>query len=183
MACAAPGNDSVRRSASIDLKKGQKEGSETMVREGDPAPVFSLPGADGSTVKLGDFKGRHVVVYFYPKDDTPGCTKEALEFSSLKAEFSKLGAEILGISPDSVKAHAKFREKHGLNVSLLADENKAAIQAYGVWAEKKMYGRSYMGVERTTFLIGPDGGIIRSWRGVKVPGHAAEVLNALKKQQ
>jgi thioredoxin-dependent peroxiredoxin len=154
-----------------------------MVGDGDEAPDFVLQGADGKSVKLSDLKGHRVVVYFYPKDDTSGCTKEALDFSELKPEFDKLKTKIFGISPDGAKAHAKFSAKHGLKVTLLTDEEKAAIQAYGVWAEKKMYGKSYMGVERSTFLIGPDGKIVKAWRGVKVPGHAAEVLAALKKQQ
>ncbi|MGO9172862.1 MAG: peroxiredoxin [Rhodomicrobium sp.] len=154
-----------------------------MVGEGDPAPDFALPDAEGTIVRLSGLKGRYAVVYFYPKDDTSGCTKEAIDFTELKPEFDRLGAEIIGISPDSVKLHAKFRGKHALQVTLLADEEKAAIQAYGVWTQKKMYGRTYMGVERSTFLIGRDGRIVMSWRGVKVPGHAAEVLAALKKQQ
>ncbi len=154
-----------------------------MLQEGDPAPGFALPGADGNIVKLSDLKGSFTVIYFYPKDNTSGCTKEALDFSALKPEFDKLGAAIFGISPDSAKSHAGFRAKHGLGVTLLSDEQKAAIEAYGVWTQKKMYGRAYMGVERSTFLIGPDGKIVRSWRGVKVPGHAAEVLDALKKRQ
>jgi thioredoxin-dependent peroxiredoxin len=154
-----------------------------MVGEGDEAPDFILHGADGKSVKLSDLKGHHVVVYFYPKDDTSGCTKEALDFSELKPEFDKLKTKILGISPDGAKAHAKFSAKHDLKVTLLTDEEKAAIQGFGVWAEKKMYGKSYMGVERSTFLIGPDRKIVKAWRGVKVPGHAAEVLAALKKQQ
>ena len=123
------------------------------------------------------------MVYFYPKDDTSGCTKEALDFSALKPQFDRLGAEVFGISPDGAKTHAKFRGKHALDVTLLSDERKAAIEAYGVWTQKKMYGRAYMGVERSTFLIGPEGDILRCWRGVKVPGHAEEVLDALKKQQ
>jgi len=154
-----------------------------MVQEGDPAPDFALPGADGNIVKLSDANGRFAVVYFYPKDDTSGCTKEALDFTALKPEFAKLGAEVFGISPDSVKSHAKFGGKHALQISLLADEERAAIEAYGVWTQKKMYGRTYMGVERSTFLIGPDGNILKCWRGVKVPGHAQEVLDALKKRQ
>lgn len=153
-----------------------------MVGEGDSAPDFALPDADGKIVQLSEFKGHHVVVYFYPKDDTSGCTSEALDFSALKPEFDKLGTEVFGISPDSAKAHAKFRGKHALAVTLIADEERAAIEAYGVWKEKKMYGRAYMGVERSTFLIGPDGTIIAAWRGVKVTGHAAAVLGALKKQ-
>jgi thioredoxin-dependent peroxiredoxin len=154
-----------------------------MVHDGDPAPDFALPAADGTTVRLGDLRGRYAVVYFYPKDDTTGCTKEALDFTERKSEFDALGAQILGISPDSMKAHAKFAAKHGLEVTLLADPERVAIEAYGVWAEKKMYGRAYMGVERSTFLIGPDGTVLNSWRGVKIPGHAADVLDALKKRQ
>lgn len=154
-----------------------------MVQEGDPAPDFALPDAHGNTVKLPDFRGRYVVVYFYPRDDTSGCTKEALDFTALKPEFDKLGAEIFGISPDAAKSHAKFSGKHALAVNLLSDEQKSAIETYGVWTQKKMYGRVYMGVERSTFLIGPDGRIVRAWRAVKVPGHAAEVLDALKKRQ
>jgi thioredoxin-dependent peroxiredoxin len=154
-----------------------------MVGDGDEAPDFVLHGSDGKPVKLSDLKGHYAVVYFYPKDDTSGCTKEALDFSELKPDFDKLKTRIFGISPDGAKAHAKFRDKHDLKVTLLMDEEKAAIQAYGVWAEKKMYGKSYMGVERSTFLIGPDRKIVKAWRGVKVPGHAAEVLAALKKQQ
>jgi peroxiredoxin Q/BCP len=153
-----------------------------MVGDGEKAPDFALQAEDGKILKLSDLKGQHVVVYFYPKDDTSGCTKEALDFSELKPEFDKLKTAILGISPDTAKAHAKFRVKHDLKVTLLADEEKAAIQAYGVWAEKKMYGKTYMGVERSTFLIGPDQKVIKAWRGVKVPGHAAAVLAALKKQ-
>ncbi len=154
-----------------------------MVQEGDPAPDFALPDADGNIVRLSDVKGRYAVVYFYPKDDTSGCTKEALDFTALKPEFARLGAEVFGISPDAAKSHAKFRGKHSLDVTLLADEERAAIEAYGVWAQKKMYGRTYMGVERSTFLIGPAGDIAKCWRSVKVPGHAQDVLDALKKRQ
>jgi peroxiredoxin Q/BCP len=154
-----------------------------MLGEGDAAPDFTLHDDGGKPVKLSDLKGDAVVVYFYPKDDTTGCTKEALDFTALKPEFDKLKTKVFGISPDSAKAHAKFRDKHQLKVTLLADEEKTAIQAFEVWAEKKMYGKSYMGVDRSTFLIGPDGKIVKAWRGVKVPGHAAEVLAALKKQK
>ncbi len=154
-----------------------------MLKDGDKAPDFALLDVDGKIRKLSDLKGHYKVVYFYPKDDTSGCTKEAQSFTELKAEFANLKAEIIGISPDSPKSHAKFRDKYGLQVTLLADEQKSAIEAYGVWVEKKMYGKSYMGVERSTFLIGPDGKIVQAWRGVKVPGHAAAVFEALKKQQ
>ncbi len=154
-----------------------------MLQEGDAAPDFALPDADGNIRKLSDLKGHFKVVYFYPKDDTSGCTKEAQSFTELMAEFGKLKAEVIGISPDTTKSHAKFRDKYGLQVTLLADDQKAAIEAYGVWVEKKMYGKAYMGVERSTFLIGPDGEIVQAWKGVKVPGHAAAVLEALKKQR
>jgi peroxiredoxin Q/BCP len=153
-----------------------------MLQEGDAAPDFALPDSDGKIRKLSALKGRFKVVYFYPKDDTSGCTKEAQNFTELKAEFEKLNAEVIGISPDSAKSHAKFRDKYGLQVTLLSDEQKGAIEAYGVWVEKKMYGKAYMGVERSTFLIGPDGKIVQAWKGVKVPGHAAAVLDAIEKR-
>ena len=154
-----------------------------MVQEGDPAPDFALPDADGNIVTLKTLKGAFAVFYFYPKDSTSGCTREALDFTALVPEFEKLGTKVFGVSPDGTKSHANFRSKHALAVTLLSDPEKTAIQAFGVWAQKKMYGKAYMGVERSTFLIGPDGKIVRCWRGVKVPGHAAEVLDALKKQQ
>jgi peroxiredoxin Q/BCP len=151
-----------------------------MLNEGDVAPDFELPRDGGKTVTLSQFEGGPVVLYFYPKDDTSGCTQQAIGFSERIAAFQKAGAEVIGVSPDSLKSHDKFRDKHDLQVILLADEEKSAIDAYGVWAEKKMYGRSYMGVDRTTFLIGKDGKIKRVWRGVKVPGHVEEVLAAVK---
>lgn len=121
-----------------------------------------------------------MVVYFYPKDDTSGCTKEAIGFSCLKPEFDALGVTVIGISPDSAKSHGKFREKYELAITLAADEEKSAIEAFGVWVEKSMYGKAYMGVDRSTFLIGRDGTIAKAWRKVKVPGHAEEVLAAAK---
>jgi peroxiredoxin Q/BCP len=151
-----------------------------MLEDGKKAPDFKLQGDDGKSVQLAKFKGRPVVVYFYPKDDTSGCTAEAKDFTCLGEEFAKCGAEIIGISPDSVASHQKFKAKYGLNFHLAADEEKAAAEAYGVWVEKSMYGRKYMGVERSTFLIGKMGKIARIWRKVKVPGHAEEVLAALK---
>jgi len=150
-----------------------------MLKEGDKAPGFELPRDGGSTVKLSEFNGKPVVVYFYPKDDTSGCTKEAIGFSENIDAFHDAGAEIIGISPDSVKSHDRFRDKHGLQVILLADPDRKAIGAFGVWVEKKMYGRAYMGVDRSTFLIGKDGSIKRAWRNVKVPGHVEEVLEAV----
>ncbi|TDR34648.1 thioredoxin-dependent thiol peroxidase [Aquamicrobium defluvii] len=154
--------------------------SEIGLNIGDKAPQFELPGDGGGTVRLSDFAGQPVVVYFYPKDDTAGCTAEAIDFSRLKPEFAKAGATVIGISPDSAKKHDKFREKHELTVALAADEERKAIEAYGVWVEKQMYGRSYMGVERTTFLIGRDGRIVQIWRKVRVKGHAEAVLEAVR---
>jgi peroxiredoxin Q/BCP len=148
--------------------------------KGDKAPDFNLPDAQDKLVSLSDLKGKQVVLYFYPKDDTSGCTVEAKDFSSMLDEFAKLDTVVIGMSPDSAKSHSKFVAKHELKVGLVADEEKTTLQAYGVWAEKSMYGRKYMGVERSTFLIGKDGAISRVWRNVKVPGHAEEVLKAAK---
>lgn len=146
---------------------------------GDAAPDFSLPRDGGGTVSLSDYRGRKLVLFFYPKDDTSGCTAEAVAFSGLAERFREQGADILGVSPDSVASHDAFRDKHGLTVALASDESTEMLQAYGVWVEKSMYGRNYMGVERTTFLIGPDGVIQRVWPKVSVPGHAEEVLEAV----
>jgi len=151
-----------------------------MVEEGEKAPDFELPDADGEPVKLSKLKGAPVVVYFYPKDDTSGCTAEAKGFTCLIDSFRKAGAEVIGISPDSPKKHRKFRDKYDLGVRLLADEERKAAEAYGVWVEKSLYGRRYMGVERSTFLIDAKGKVARSWRKVKVPGHAEEVLEAVQ---
>ena len=148
---------------------------------GDVAPAFELPQAGGGTLSLASLKGKPVVLYFYPKDDTSGCTAEAIAFSGLKPQFAKAGATVVGISPDGVKSHDKFRSKHALAVELVSDVDKKVLETYGVWTEKSMYGRKYMGVERTTFLIGPDGRVARVWRKVKVPGHAEEVLEAVKR--
>jgi len=148
------------------------------LQPGDPAPPFALPDQEGNTVKLSDFERRRLLVYFYPKADTPGCTKEAIAFSGLRKAFAKSGTEILGVSADPVKAQDKFRDKHGLTVPLASDETKEMLTAYGVWGEKSMYGRKFMGVRRTTFLIGRDGRIARVWENVKVPGHAEAVLEA-----
>lgn len=147
---------------------------------GNIAPDFELPRDGGGTVSLKTFSGKPVVLYFYPKDDTEACTKEAISFTGLLPEFEKAGAPVIGVSPDSVKKHDKFAKKHGLSVILAADEDTSLANLYGVWKEKSMYGRTYMGVERTTFLIGADGRIARIWPKVKVAGHAEEVLESLK---
>jgi peroxiredoxin Q/BCP len=151
-----------------------------MLEVGDKAPEFQLPADDGSLVKLAKLKGRLIVLYFYPKDDTSGCTREAKDFTDLAPAFAKAGAEVYGISPDSVKSHDKFRSKHGLAVRLLSDEEKSAATAYGVWVEKSMYGKKYMGVERSTFLVDGKGKLAGIWRKVSVPDHAEEVLQAVK---
>jgi len=149
-----------------------------MVEDGDKAPDFKLPTESGETLALSGLKGKPVVLYFYPKDDTSGCTAQAKDFSRLAPDFRKAGVEVLGVSPDSVASHQKFRKKYDLTIRLAADADKAVATAYGVWVEKSMYGRKYMGVERSTFLIDARGRVARSWRKVKVPGHAEEVLAA-----
>jgi peroxiredoxin Q/BCP len=151
-----------------------------MLEDGDKAPDVALPTETDEKLKLSKLKGKPVVLYFYPKDDTSGCTLEAKDFSRLAPDFKKAGVEVIGLSPDSVESHARFRKKYDLAVRLAADPDKAAAGAYGVWVEKSMYGRKYMGVERSTFLIDTAGRIARSWRKVKVPGHAEEVLAAAK---
>ncbi len=151
--------------------------------EGDKAPAFTLQGDDGADVSLADFAGRKLVLFFYPKADTPGCTLEAADFSRLSKAFAKAGAAVVGISADPVRKLARFRQKHDLAITLLSDETHAVLTAYGVWGEKTMYGRKFMGVKRTTILIGPDGRIAKLWHNVKVPGHADEVLAATKALQ
>lgn len=147
---------------------------------GQAAPDIELARDDGTPLKLASLRGKPVVVYFYPQDDTETCTVEAIEFSRLLPEFGKLGAVVVGISPDSAKSHAKFRKKHDLKVGLASDEDRSIIEAYGLWGEKQTFGRKYMGVERATFLIGPDGRIAEVWRKVRVKGHAEAVLAAIK---
>lgn len=147
---------------------------------GADAPDFDLPVAGGGRTSLAALKGKAVVLYFYPKDDTPGCTKEAIAFNLLRSEFETAGATILGVSADSVASHDKFRKKHDLALDLAADEEKSMLEAYGVWREKSMYGRTFMGVARTTVLIGRDGRIAKVWENVKVDGHAEAVLEAVK---
>ena len=147
---------------------------------GEPAPAFDLPTDGGGKLSLAALKGRKVVLYFYPKDDTSGCTREAQDFNALRADFEAANATIVGVSPDPAASHYKFKKKYGLDFALVADTEKAMLEAYGVWTEKSMYGRKYMGVERTTFLIGADGKIAKVWNKVKVPGHAEEVLAAAR---
>jgi thioredoxin-dependent peroxiredoxin len=150
-----------------------------MIGEGDKAPKLTLAASDGSTVDLAA-PGGPLVVYFYPKDDTSGCTKEAQDFTELTGAFAAAGARIIGVSRDPMKKHDKFIAKYDLKVPLASDEDGKVSDAFGTWVEKSMYGRKYMGMERSTFLIGSDGRVVRAWRKVKVPGHAAEVLKAAK---
>lgn len=154
----------------------------TILTTGDTAPAFTMPrdGGEGKTVSLSDFKGRYLVLYFYPKDDTPGCTTEANEFTAHKAEFEALNASIVGVSRDTPEKHDKFIAKHELDVILGADTEGKVTEDYGVWVEKSMYGKTYMGIQRATFLIGPDGKVVHAWPKVRVKGHVAEVLKTLR---
>ncbi|NJO54070.1 MAG: peroxiredoxin [Bacteroidales bacterium] len=147
---------------------------------GDPAPGFDLPTDGGGRVSLADLSGRPVVIYFFPKADTSGCTRESVAFSALKPEFDKAEVAVVGVSADPVKAQDKFKTKHNLTVALASDEARSTLEDYGVWVEKSMYGKKYMGIERTTFLIGADGRIARIWHKVKIDGHAEEVLAAAR---
>jgi peroxiredoxin Q/BCP len=148
------------------------------VNAGDKAPGFDLPIDGGGRVRLEDFRGKPVVLYFYPKDDTSGCTKEAQGFAAAYGEFHAAGAEVIGVSKDSVASHQKFKAKYDLPFPLASDEDGTVVEAYGAWVEKSMYGRSYMGIDRSTFLIDGDGVVRQAWRKVKVPGHVQEVLAA-----
>lgn len=148
--------------------------------EGAKAPAFALPTDGGGKIASKDLKGKIVALYFYPKDDTSGCTREAIDFTALVKDFRKIGAEIIGVSKDTVLAHDKFKAKHDLAVTLASDQTGDVLEKYGVWVEKTLYGRKYMGIERATFLIDAKGVVRRVWRKVKVPGHAAEVLAAAR---
>ena len=149
------------------------------IQEGEPAPDFTLSADHGRPVKLSSLRGSPVVVYFYPKDDTPGCTREACAFRDRKAEIARLGASVLGISPDDVDSHSQFRDKFGLNFPLLADPEHKVAEKYGAWRERNMYGKTVMGIQRSTFIIDAKGRVARVWRSVKVDGHDEQVLSAL----
>lgn len=151
-----------------------------VLQEGDNAPDFRLPRDGGGEVTLASFRGRKLVLYAYPKDDTTGCTREAIDFNQLRSEFAACDTEIVGVSPDPAKRHDRFKQKHALGFTLLADESQTLANAYGIWVEKSLYGRKFMGIERATFLIDADGRIARIWRKVKVAGHAEEVLAAAR---
>jgi peroxiredoxin Q/BCP len=150
----------------------------TDLASGMPAPAIDAPRDGGGRIALHDLLGQAVVLYFYPRDDTPGCTTEALDFTARVADFAKAGAIVIGVSKDTVRKHDSFRTKHGLGIALVSDADGDICERYGVWVEKSMYGKTYMGIERATFLIGRDGRIARIWRNVKVPGHVEEVLAA-----
>lgn len=147
---------------------------------GDKAPVFSLPANGDRTISLADYKGRQLVVYFYPKDNTPGCTTKSIDFTNAVADFDAADTDIVGVSADSVKKHDNFVAKHNLAIPLLSDEDQTMLNDYGVWVEKSMYGRKFMGIERATFLIAADGTLKQIWRKVKVKGHVAAVLEAAR---
>jgi thioredoxin-dependent peroxiredoxin len=151
-----------------------------MINEGDKAPVITVTASDGSSVNLAA-PGQPVVLYFYPKDDTSGCTREAQDFTALASDYAQAGVKVIGVSRDPMKSHEKFIGKYGLSVPLVSDEDGRISEAFGTWVEKSMYGRKYMGMERATYLIGPDGHVLRAWRKVKVPKHAEEVLKAASK--
>lgn len=151
-----------------------------MIEAGQPAPDVVLPRDGGGTVDLRDYRGKAVVLYFYPKDDTSGCTREANEFSARAADFAAAGAIVIGVSKDSVTSHDKFRAKHGLDLVLLSDADSDVAERFGVWGEKSMYGRKYMGIDRSTFLIDATGRVAQVWRKVKVPGHVDAVLDAVR---
>ena len=161
-------------------KAGASAASRSALAEGARAPSFSLPRDGGSTVSPGDYAGRKLVLFFYPRADTPGCTKEAIDFTRLAAAFAANQTSVLGISADPVKAQEAFRNKHQLSVPLVSDETHEMLQAYGAWGEKSMYGRTFQGILRTTVLVGADGRILKVWRNVRVDGHADEVLAAAR---
>jgi thioredoxin-dependent peroxiredoxin len=153
---------------------------DTALKVGSTAPPFTLPREGGGTLSLSDFHGKKLVLYFYPKADTPGCTRESIAFSKLRKDFAKAGTEIIGISADSPKAQQAFRNKHKLTVELGCDERREVLEPYGAWGKKSMYGRTFMGILRTTVLIGPDGKVARIWPKVRVDGHAEQVLEAAR---
>jgi peroxiredoxin Q/BCP len=150
-----------------------------VVEEGKQAPEFELESDSGEKVKLSDLRGKSVILYFYPKDDTPGCTTEACEFRDAYDRFREQNIEVIGVSPDGTESHRRFKDKYELPFPLLADPDHAAAETYGVWKQKKNYGKTYMGIDRSTFVIGPDGTLVKSMRGIKAAGHAANVLARL----
>lgn len=169
-----------KKSTSKDRERTMAKSKSSGPQEGKKAPDFSLPGEGGQTIKLKDFMGKPLVLYFYPKDDTSGCTREAIEFTAALKDFKKAGADVVGVSKDTPKKHDSFKAKHKLGVALASDEEGAMIKGYGSWVEKSLYGRKYMGIDRSTFLIDGKGVIRKIWRKVAVPGHVEAVLEAVK---
>ena len=170
------------KAASKQLKSSEKASkppaATSALAEGQKAPAFRLPRDGGSVVTLSDYAGQKLVLFFYPRADTPGCTREAIDFTRLKGDFTAAGTAVLGISADPLKSQEKFRDKHGLGIPLISDEQHEMLEAYGAWGEKSMYGKTFLGILRTTVLIGTDGKVARIWRNVRVEGHADEVLAA-----
>jgi peroxiredoxin Q/BCP len=179
-AAASPEKSASRASQKAASKPLKSAGAAAILAEGAKAPAFRLPRDGGDTVSLADFAGKKLVLFFYPRADTPGCTKEAIDFTRLKDAFAEAGAAVLGVSADTVKAQEAFRNKHELAVPLISDEAHGMLEAYGAWGEKSLYGRTFLGIIRTTVLIGPDGRIGRVWRNVRVDGHADQVLEAAR---
>jgi peroxiredoxin Q/BCP len=169
-----------QKAASKPLSSAKSAGAKGGLVEGQKAPAFRLPRDGGDVVTLSDYQGRKLVLFFYPRADTPGCTREAIDFTRLAGDFATAGTAVLGVSADPLKAQEKFRDKHKLSVPLISDEQHEMLQAYGAWGEKSMYGKSFLGILRTTVLIGADGKVARIWRNVKVDGHADEVLEAAR---
>lgn len=182
MPAKKPGKSPAKKVVKTAVKKptGKSTARSAGLSSGDKAPAFKLARDDGSMVSLSDFKGRNLVLYFYPRADTPGCAQEAMDFSRLRAAFAKADTDILGVSADPVAAQAKFKAKHKLGVALGSDESTAMLSAYGAWGEKSLYGRKFFGVIRSTFLIDGTGRVARVWPSVKVAGHAEEVLAAAR---
>jgi len=169
-----------QKAASKPLKSAKASAPKSALGEGAKAPVFHLPRDGGDSVSLADYAGKKLVLFFYPRADTPGCTKEAIDFTRLKSAFAEAGAAVLGVSADPVKAQEAFRNKHQLAVPLISDEQHEMLTSYGAWGEKSMYGRTFLGIIRTTVLIGADGRVAKIWRNVRVDGHAEEVLETAK---
>ena len=170
---------STKKSAPAKKAESAPAAPRTTLREGAPAPAFTLPSSEGRDVSLAELRGKHVVVYFYPKDDPPGCTVEAKGFRDARAELERRGAVVLGVSKDSVESHCRFRDKHSLDFPLLSDREGSVVAAYGAWGEKNMYGKKSMGIIRSTVVIAPDGRVKKVFPKVKVDGHVAEVLAAI----
>lgn len=177
---AAPARTAAAKAPAGPAEKTAATTAAFAIDTGDAAPAFTLPRDGGGEVSLSDFKGKPLVIFFYPRADTPGCTLEAVDFTRLKADFAKADTAVIGVSADPLKAQDKFRDKHKLATPLLSDETQGMLKAYGAWGEKSMYGKVFEGVLRTTVLVGKDGRIAQIWRGVKVDGHADAVLAAAK---